>query len=72
MAIETLDLLPAGRGLIEGWQMDTVCPACGARAVYYLAYDATCCLHCNRWLGLHCPDPECDHCRCRPERPLAA
>ena len=25
MAIETLDLLPAGRGLIEGWRMDTVC-----------------------------------------------
>ena len=72
MTIETPDLLPAGRSLIEGWRMDTACPACGGRAVYYLAYDATCCLHCNRWLDLHCPDPECDHCRCRPDRPLAA
>jgi hypothetical protein len=52
--------------------METACPGCGASAVYYLAYDATCCLHCNQWLALHCPDPECDHCQCRPERPLAA
>jgi hypothetical protein len=72
MAMETLDLLPVGRGLIEGWRMETTCPGCGASAVYYLAYDATCCLHCNQWLTLHCPDPECDHCQCRPERPLAA
>jgi hypothetical protein len=72
MAIETLDLLPAGGGMIEGWRMETTCPACGGSAVYYLAYDATCCLHCNQWLALHCPDPGCDHCQCRPERPLAA
>jgi hypothetical protein len=70
--IEALELLPAGTGQIEGWHADATCPSCGGPAVYYLAFDATCCLRCNRWLSLQCPDPECDHCRCRPERPLAA
>jgi hypothetical protein len=72
MGTETLELLPAGTGVIEGWRAEVACPTCGGLAVYYLAFDATCCLRCNRWLELHCPDPACDHCRCRPERPLAA
>jgi hypothetical protein len=70
-ATDQPQLLPVGVGLIEGWPADTFCPECGRDAVYYLDYDATCCLACNRWIAFHCPDPGCDHCRLRPARPGA-
>ena len=59
-ATDQPQLLPVGVGLIEGWPADSCCPECGREAVYYLDYDATCCLACNRWLAFHCPDPDCD------------
>lgn len=55
---------------IEGWIATAPCPDCEGPTVYVLAYDATCCPECNRWLELLCPDPECIHCQCRPERPM--
>ena len=68
----SLQLLPAGTGFIEGWRTGSACPDCGTEAVYYLDYDATCCLACNCWIALHCPDPDCAPCRCRPAVPVAA
>jgi hypothetical protein len=63
-------VLRLGDRLVEGWITTPGCPDCGGPRVYVLAYDATCCPECNRWLELLCPDPECVHCRCRPERPF--
>jgi hypothetical protein len=65
-----LELISAGAARIEGWRLERACLECGGETVYYLDYAATCCLRCNRWITLHCPDPDCDQCRCRPERPL--
>lgn len=62
--------LPIGGAIIEGWLEAPPCPACGGTAVYYLAYDATCCPQCNRWLELRCASPYCVHCLNRPERPF--
>jgi hypothetical protein len=56
--------------LVEGWIASVGCPHCGGPTVYYLAYAATCCPACNRWLDLECPDPECAPCRCRPGAPF--
>jgi hypothetical protein len=64
-------LVDIGGRLVEGWITEGSCPACGGGAVYMLAYDATCCPDCNRWLDILCPEPECIHCRVRPERPMS-
>jgi hypothetical protein len=58
--------------LVEGWLIQPPCAACGGPRLYFLAYDAICCPACNAWLELLCPEPDCWHCRCRPERPLPA
>jgi hypothetical protein len=62
--------ISVGNQLVEGWIVEPGCPACGGPRLYFLAYEATCCPSCNTWLELLCPDPDCLHCRCRPERPL--
>jgi hypothetical protein len=59
-----------GDRLVEGWIAPAACAACGGPTVYVLAYDATCCPACNTWAELLCPDPECMHCRCRPQTPF--
>lgn len=66
---EETPVLQVGDRLIEGWLVEPGCPRCGGPAVYFLAYEATCCPSCNEWLELLCPDPDCLHCRCRPRRP---
>lgn len=58
--------------IIEGWVVEAQCLECHEAAVYYVAFDATFCPTCNRWLQLLCDDPDCVHCRCRPEKPIAA
>ena len=62
-------VVQVGGRLVEGWVMDPPCAHCGGARLYFLAFDATCCPECNRWLDLLCPDPDCLHCRIRPERP---
>jgi hypothetical protein len=64
-------VVQVGGRVVEGWLMEPVCASCGGPRVYFMAYDATCCPRCNVWLELNCPDPECIHCRLRPERPWA-
>ena len=56
---------------LEGWIDQQTCRTCGHARVYYLVYDAFFCPACNVWLELHCAEPDCDVCACRPERPLA-
>lgn len=63
-------VLRIGDRLVEGRTATPDCPDCGGARVYFLAYDATCCPSCNRWLELLCSEPECIHCLCRPERPF--
>ena len=65
-------VLHIGERLVEGWLFDPVCTECGGPRVYFLAFDAICCPSCNTWLEVLCPDPDCMHCQCRPERPLPA
>lgn len=68
---ESLVLEVNGR-MVEGWVASQRCPHCGGESIYYLAFAATCCPSCNRWLAVECPDPDCVHCRCRPAAPFAA
>jgi hypothetical protein len=62
-------VVQVGGRLVEGWTMKPACPTCGGPRVYFMAYDATCCPVCDVWLEVLCPDPDCMHCRLRPERP---
>lgn len=55
---------------LEGWLDQRACPSCREARVYFLVYDAFFCPACNVWLELHCDDPRCDVCACRPARPL--
>ncbi len=65
-------LVMVGSLRLEGWLEEPPCPACGAPRIYWVAYDATFCAECNRWLELRCPEPDCDVCRIRPATPLLA
>ncbi len=65
-------LVSVGGRVIEGWVAEGECPHCQQAPVYFLAFDATFCASCNRWLEFRCTNPECVHCRCRPEKPIAA
>lgn len=58
-----------GERLVEGWLLEPGCAVCGGPRVYFLAYDAVCCPTCNVWIELRCPEPDCVHCRSRPDRP---
>lgn len=62
-------MVAIGNHVVEGWLVEPDCGVCGGPRLYYLAFDATCCPACNVWLDLLCSDPDCIHCRCRPERP---
>jgi hypothetical protein len=62
-------LVEIGGRLVEGWITEGACSTCGGLAVYVLAFDATACAECNRWLDLLCPDSDCVHCRIRPDKP---
>ena len=62
-------VVQVGGRVVEGWVMEPACATCGGPRVYFMAYDATCCPSCNVWLELNCPEPECIHCRLRPEQP---
>ena len=75
MAVQTYPgqlLVSVSGRVIEGWISEDRCPDCQEAAVYFLAFDATFCAKCNRWLKFLCESPECVHCRCRPEKPIAA
>jgi hypothetical protein len=61
-----------GERVVEGWLIEPACPHCAGPRVYFLAFEATCCPSCNRWLELLCPDPDCIHCQVRPAQPFAA
>ena len=62
-------VVQVGGRVVEGWTVEPSCPTCGGPRVYFMAYDATCCPTCDVWLDVLCPDPDCIHCRLRPERP---
>ncbi len=64
------NIVALGDHIVEGWLTRPQCPGCGGPRVYFLAFEATCCPSCNVWLELLCPEPDCIHCQCRPERPL--
>lgn len=64
-------LVQLGGVIIEGWLADLRCGSCGGTGVYYLAHLASFCPTCNVWLEVHCNEPDCEVCRCRPARPLA-
>lgn len=54
--------------MISDW--DHVCPADIQHPVMRSAkYDAYACLVCNTWLSGKCGDPDCDHCKDRPNEP---
>lgn len=69
MADEEL-LVRIGDDRVEGWLTEPPCSRCGGPRLYVLAFGATCCPTCNVWLEQSCADPDCWHCRLRPDRPF--
>jgi hypothetical protein len=70
-ADESQHLIMIGSLRLEGWIEEPPCPRCASPRIYWVAYDATFCPTCNRWLELRCDDPGCTACRVRPPTPLA-
>lgn len=48
---------------------ETACPKCQNNKIYSYEFDAYFCIHCDEWLEKKCPDPACQHCQKRPEKP---
>ncbi len=55
---------------IDGWIDDTPCTTCASRRIYHTEFDAFFCAECNVWLESNCPDPGCEFCKNRPDKPL--
>ena len=45
------------------------CEECGENLLYFFAYDASCCPHCDAWKEKKCGDTKCEFCSTRPHSP---
>jgi hypothetical protein len=59
-----------GEEVIEGYLADNACQKCGTKQIYYEKFDTFFCPTCNMWLEKNCPDPKCEFCKNRPDKPL--